>query len=148
MVSKLIKEGIKKAARKLPNLDKKLDKKATQLGTNSKKSTDKSKAYSAMAKIRSGAKVKPQDDPRNYPRDASNPFGKRDEMEKTGIKSGKKPTTKKSKGGSIRKDKGVTGIAPKDKYKGIRKAKGGMVGKPKGCGAATRGYGKAMKGKK
>ena len=119
MVSKILKTGLKKAAKKMT----KADKKGAQLGSKfGKKSTDKSKAYSSMAKIRSGAKVKPQDDPRNYPRDPSNPFGKRDEMNKTGIKAVKKPTT--------------------------RKAKGGKVGKPKGCGAATRGYGKAMKGKK
>ena len=116
MVSKILKTGLKKAAKGMT----KADKKGAQLG--SKVNMDKSKAYSAMNKIRSRAKVKSEDDPRNYPRDPSNPFGKRDEMEKTGIKPRKKQTTKK--------------------------AKGGMVGKPKGCGAATRGYGKAMKGKK
>lgn len=83
-----------------------------------KAAEDKSEAYSTMSKIRSGAKVKSEDDPRNYPRTKDNPFGQRDKMEKAALTPRKKKT--------------------------VKKAAGGKVGKPRGVGCATRGYGKAM----
>ena len=53
------------------------------------------------------------------------------------------PNTKVSVGGNMYR--GITTPKRSQPNKGIKRKMGGKVGKPKGVGCATRGYGKAMK---
>ena len=83
-------------------------------------------------KIRVGQKIVIPDDAKR-----KGPYGNITDEE---LKSGKYDTSKTPKFGKDFSKGGKTGM--------VKRKVGGTVGKPKGCGAAQRGYGKAMKGSK
>ena len=83
-------------------------------------------------KIRVGQKIVIPDDAKR-----KGPYGNIADKE---LKSGKYDTSKTPKFGKDFSTGGKTGT--------VKRKIGGTVGKPKGCGAAQRGYGKVMKGSK